>query len=392
MNLPGKAIFWVGLATALSLLGDQALYALLPIYFEDLGLLPYQVGIILSANRWIRLITNHLAENLLQRLPAMPMFLTSLILGALITASYAFVGSFVVLFVARLLWGLCWSFIRHVSIMIVSTQSRPEQMGQMMGYYNGISRMGSVVGILLGGILFDSLGYDRTFIIFAVASMFAAPLGLLARHGGATVMREDRWYRRDRNPNGYGLLICGFCIGCVGPGLIMSTLGHVLAVRYGDQIDLMGALIGVATLTGLILGSRWILDSLAAPFLGAFVDRLGTATGAPMFFALGTVSLLFLSLFESLAALILGILVFFVAATTLQAVVAGQASKRGSAFYAQYATASDAGAASGPILAWSLLQLNAGDGITFNLGLGFYLVATLVSFRAFARGRADRET
>ncbi len=86
---------------------------------------------------------------------------------------------------------------------------------------------------------------------------------------------------------------------------------------------------------------------------------------------------------------ILGILVFFVAATTLQAVVAGQASKRGSVLYAQYATAGDAGAATGPILAWSLLQLNAGDGITFNLGFGFYLVATAISFRAFVRSRAD---
>jgi len=55
----------VGGATAFSLLGDQALYAVLPVYLEPLGLSAIQVGVLLSANRWVRLLTNHLAHRIL---------------------------------------------------------------------------------------------------------------------------------------------------------------------------------------------------------------------------------------------------------------------------------------------------------------------------------------
>ena len=44
----------VALATAFSLLGDQMLYSVLPTYYDSLGLTYIQVGVILSANRWIR--------------------------------------------------------------------------------------------------------------------------------------------------------------------------------------------------------------------------------------------------------------------------------------------------------------------------------------------------
>ena len=58
---PTRPVLFVALAVAVSLLGDQALYAILPTYYTELGLLPYQVGLLLSANRWIRLLTNQLA-------------------------------------------------------------------------------------------------------------------------------------------------------------------------------------------------------------------------------------------------------------------------------------------------------------------------------------------
>jgi hypothetical protein len=52
-----RPVILVALATAFSLLGDQLLYSVLPSHYTALGLLPYQVGLLLSANRWIRLLT-----------------------------------------------------------------------------------------------------------------------------------------------------------------------------------------------------------------------------------------------------------------------------------------------------------------------------------------------
>ncbi|HJN50137.1 MAG: MFS transporter [Pseudomonadales bacterium] len=391
MRLPQAQIIWVASATALSLLGDQALYALLPIYFQELGLVPIQVGLLLSANRWIRLLTNHLAERLVRTHASTGLLVLSFLLGALLTFYYAQSQSFLLLLVARLLWGLCWSFIRHISMMTVATQTAEGQMGQMMGYYNGISRTGSVAGILLGGILFDTVGFQLTFLIFATVSVIAVPLGWQSQRRTRHADMVAQW-KHDESPVGFrALMICGFSLGCVGPGLIMSTLGFVLAGRYGSERAVAGIILGIATVNGLLLGTRWILESLAAPFLGAFVDRIGIHKGAPVFFVAGTVSLCFLSVTTSVLTLVTGILVFFFSATALQAVITGHAGKQGSRVYARFASSSDIGAAVGPLLGWTAVELSGQD-IVFMLATLFYALGTVSAWAAFYGKNSRRES
>jgi len=72
LRRPPRPVVFCGIATAVSLLSDQALYALLPIYFEQMELAPIHVGILLSANCWIRLLTNTLAERVLTSVSPSP--------------------------------------------------------------------------------------------------------------------------------------------------------------------------------------------------------------------------------------------------------------------------------------------------------------------------------
>ena len=85
---PSRPVVLVALATAFSLLGDQTLYSVLPTCYTELGLMPYQVGLILSVNRWIRLLTNHLAERLCRRYSLTLLLMLSLTLGAATTVVY----------------------------------------------------------------------------------------------------------------------------------------------------------------------------------------------------------------------------------------------------------------------------------------------------------------
>ena len=57
MGLPSLPVFNISTAVALSVFGDAALYTILPSYYPHIGILPFQVGILLSINRWIRLVT-----------------------------------------------------------------------------------------------------------------------------------------------------------------------------------------------------------------------------------------------------------------------------------------------------------------------------------------------
>jgi predicted MFS family arabinose efflux permease len=381
---PSRTTTLTATATALSLLGDQALYALLPLYFQEIGLVPIQVGILLSANRWIRLFTNHLAERIVGCYPAHLMLAASLTLGALLTAVYAAVSSFLILLIARCLWGLCWSFIRHIAVMGVAASSDPQDLGQMMGYYNGISRIGSVVGIVLGGILFDLFGFTTTLVAFCLASLLAVPFALSSGIQSVGIYNAERKASQPGSAH-HALLTCGFCIGAVGPGLIMSTLGFILLSRYGQQVDLYGILLGVATLNGLLLGCRWILDTLGAPVYGALIDRAGLHVGAPVCFFTGVIVLMALTMDNSLAALAAGIILFFMSGTALTTVVSAEASRRGPRIYARYASAGDLGAAFGPVIGWTAYELLDVPDLAFFLGALIYAVGLLSALAAFKR-------
>ena len=274
-----RPVVFIGLATAFSLLGDQALYAVLPVYYGSLGLSAIEVGILLSANRWIRLWTNDLAHRIVgsndtasrHRL----LFVGSLGLGVLTTAAYGLTTSFVTLLLARLAWGLSWSFIRHLGVQAIMVERGYQRAGHTMGLYNGISRAGSVAGLLGGALLVDLAGFQAGMLWLAGFTLLSLPIGALGHPG----------VDRPLTAPGSGVLpralqLGGFAVGIVGPGFVMSTLGASLssyAVESGSGDDLAGA----AILTGLLLAARYSSARCRAgaatacvPAAGAGVFRL----------------------------------------------------------------------------------------------------------------------
>lgn len=378
-----RPVLLVGLATAFSLFGDQMLYAVLPTYYVELGLLPYQVGLLLSVNRGIRLITNHLAERLCRRFNLAWLFGVSLGLGAGLTAVYGLSSHFFILLGARMLWGLCWSFIRQISLMTVADSAAEGNIGQLMGFYSGISRMGSIAGNFVGALGHDFLGYTPILLIFALISAAAIPLGPLSRrkltHVERTVEQMKPSFR-----TGWSLLLAGFTVGCVGPGLMMSTMGLVLRESIGDGITAGEMTIGVATLTGALMASRWVAD-LGAPLLGGLSDRIGRRGGATLFLFMGALVLAGASLQGDGPLMILAIILYFVCATGATVALVAEAGVRGPRAVASYVTASDFGSFAGPILGWSMPQLALPIEWIFILGGCLYGVAGCVAFLTFEK-------
>ena len=371
-----SSVVFVALATAFSLLGDQMLYSVLPTHYAELGLMPYQVGLILSVNRWVRLITNTLAEKLCQRYNLTALMTGALILGAVLTAVYGVVTSFTILLIARMLWGLSWSFIRQIGLMTVVDTTPPSMIGQRMGFYNGVSRLGSLGGNFLGGLAHDVVGFTVTLLLFAIISLLGTPLGWIARRA---VLREDHQNKKVENSGWVPkLMICGFVIGCVGPGMIMSTLGVVLVDTIGTSLTLLGMVIGVATLNGLLLSSRWIADALGAPFLGHISDRLGRKRSATIYFGIGMLALFSASIASNTGLLILCVVMFFLCGVGATVVMHAEAGTRGSRSVAGYVTASDLGSATGPMLGWMTQQMHLSSDWIFLIGGGMYAIGALV--------------
>ena len=150
---------WPVVATALcvaaSLLGDGALYVVLPVVYASRGLSPMQVGLVLSANRWTRLLTNQPAAELLGTRPVRVALGGALLLGGACSLVYAATTSLPLLVLARCVWGGCWSVIRLAGLLTVTDVveaglAQEADVGRNTGLFSGLSRMGSAVGMALG--------------------------------------------------------------------------------------------------------------------------------------------------------------------------------------------------------------------------------------------------
>ena len=288
---------------------------------------------------------------------------------------------FWLLFLARVLWGVSWSFLRVGGLGTVLEHATNRDRGLLMGFFLGISRLGSLVAVALGGVLTDVIGYRPTLLLFAALSALAAaisgpsserrashakdephtsmiqtPSGPQDRSGSFTTSILDNTDRRRRL---LAVNIGGFSNGFVTSGLVTSTLGLLLKTHYGNRITVGSLAVGIASLTGLLLSARWAIDFGLGPYLGHLSDRLGRHRVILAAFLIGTLALV---VFASVAAFIplsLAAIVIFISSTALSASLdaslgdlapAGEQART----IGRYATFTDLGSACGPLLGYAL--------------------------------------
>ena len=108
-----KPIIVLALLTAACLVGDSMLYIVLPTHWQDFGLDSlWEVGVLLSANRLVRLPLNPLVGWLYKRISTRQGVLLAAVLALLTTLSYGFVKGFLPLLLVRCIWGIAWTFLR----------------------------------------------------------------------------------------------------------------------------------------------------------------------------------------------------------------------------------------------------------------------------------------
>jgi hypothetical protein len=367
-----STVWFIGAATAFSLLGDQTLYSTLPIFFDELGLRPFEVGIILSANRWIRLGTNELAHRLTTSVEQRLLFAAALGLGALTTAVYALNPRFALFVAARLAWGLCWSFIRHLGLLSVMEASAAGRSGHSAGRLGGISRVGSIGGLLGGALLVDWLGFSPALWVLAALSLVAVPIGWI---GFVPITRRTSPAMAEDGQAALVISALGLAHGMVGAGLVLATLGAVL----DDRLD-RGGWLSATTLTGGVLAMRFVLEGGAAARLGAISDNRGIRLASTGAFAAGAGALFVAAVAPTVPVLLLSVITFFICGTALGAGLIGFAGAQGSRALARYATATDLGAASGPLIGW--IALGVFDQRTLGLAIGavVYGLAAVAAF------------
>jgi MFS family permease len=370
-----RLLFPLGVAVALSLTGDQTLYAVLGNQASSVGISLAAVGILLAANRIIRIPGNLVAGALNDRHRRRPLFLLGLSLGIISTLSYAYVRGFAPFLASRLLWGASWALINVTGYTMILDWSSQSDRGRMAGFSQGAYALGLAFSPLLGGLLTDSVGFRSAVRIGAAISALGLVLATVALPETKPPVAECRpalqssprvalgkmagaWRHMDRRIwlAGYTYMVTFL----VNSGILMSTIGLYLKERWTASITASGLVVGVATLAGLMLALRASLGALAGPAAGALSDRRGERW--PVIregLLLGMAGFTLLAVSGSVLAVPSGVALIAVSAGALLATVAALVGDlapedRPGATMGGLATAGDIGSALGPLLAYSL--------------------------------------
>lgn len=365
-----KQVIVIALITAICLCGDMMLYIVLPIYWEEFGLTSlWQVGVLLSANRFIRLPLNPFIGWLYQRISKRTGVLIAVILAMITTLSYGFLKGFWVLLLMRCLWGIAWSFLRLGGFLTILDVADKANRGFLIGRYNGLWGLGGLTGMLAGGLLADVIGIKAVALIFAVAVFCSIPFVIryIPKHIGTGEKRASSaanakpfWRQSYVIP----VMITGIIIAMAFQGIYMSTLSQLVEEKFSAQnLSFFGMVIGSATLAGIIQAVRWGWDPFLAPRLGLLSDgkrgRMPYLTTA-LIFGAGLFSILSFKLpfFLWILALFSLQLTWTLGLTIADSLAADVASKSsGVAIITTYTVVADVGAAVGPSFSFLMIDL-----------------------------------
>ena len=331
------------LVLCLTLPADTVLYLLLPLHHGEFGVTLGETGLLLAANRLVRICGyGWVARFYGTRGPRLACLLAAV--GAAVAAlGYATASGVWTLLPARLLWGLCFA-AQNIATQALPTAELPGA-ARRSGRARAVIATGPMLGLLAGAALAQHAGPRPVFLVLAGLSLLAIPFAL----------------RLPSDPE-TGILVAGPRFAPPSPLDLWSfvqglTLDGLFVV--GLSVLAAAALPGEAALAaGAALALRYAAEVVLGPVGGALAARCGAR---PLLVLLSAAAAVGLAL-VGLGALWPGAILVVLLRGLLQPLPApiAAAANPGAArvpALARLATWRDLGAGAGPLLAGMLLPV-----------------------------------
>lgn len=250
-----------GLVIAVGMIGDTLLYAVLPLYHEQFGLSLAMVGVLLSLNRWIRLLANSAVAHLGERIGPHALMIAAALGSAVSTTLYGLVDDATIQILARMLWGISYASL-NLATLAYAVSDRANA-GKRVGASRAAIGLVQAMSLVGGAWIVLQLGPHHVFLIFGVLTLvsFAAAI-VLPRLPPEPVAKQGF-----KLPVPHRLEIWGFVMGFSGDGVFLLTLAFLMK----DSITSVAAVMA----TAMLLALRWLVEVTTGPIGGWIGDRFG---------------------------------------------------------------------------------------------------------------------
>jgi MFS family permease len=244
---------------ALALPADTVLYLLLPMFAPQFGVSVAEAGILLAANRLIRIAGYGWVARFYARRGDRPTDILAVVAAAISTLGYATLSGFWLLLPMRLLWGLAFAALNLSTQAMATVEARGAS--RRSGYSRAIIAVGPMLALPLGAVLAEAYGPRAIFFVLTAVAVAAF---WTSRRLPAEPHPIPMTRRRLTRPT--ALDIWSFLEGFTLDGLFIIGLGYL-----GKDL-LPGSAVIAA---GLLMALRYLSEIVLSPVGGQMAERFG---------------------------------------------------------------------------------------------------------------------
>ncbi len=286
--------------------GGGVVFPILPNLGAVVGISPFVVGVILSANRFARILANAPAGSLVDRIGTRTPFVAGLVVEAVAVFGYvvalrapAPAAWFVV---TRVLWGLGSAAVFATAYTIAADVSDGGSRGTNMGVVRGGTTLGFPAGLVLGGVVSDAYGVAAAFVVAAAFAAVASVVAylLVPETHVSTSRTAVRPWEIDRT-------LSTVTVGLVNFGLFFAYLGALFStlVLFVDERGLLVGSYGPQGSSGVLMAVTVLAASVLMLAGGRYSDVSGRRVPVlATFLVVSSVGYLLLARVETLPALV----------------------------------------------------------------------------------------
>lgn len=247
---------------SLALLGDALLYAVLPAYAASFGLSLVWVGVMLSANRIVRVFAYGFIARITHAAGVRNMCVAAAVAATLSTALYGISQGPMVMLAARILWGLTYATLVLATLSYAVESG--DRVGARIGVGQAIQRAGPIFALLFGTWLVSTVGPNMVFLMLAVPTALAIPVAL-SLPGKVTAKIRQRKPVSLVRPTPIDIIF--FLQGYGVDGVFAVTITLIFARDNALSTAVISG--------GALLAMRHFGEAIAAPLFGWIADRFG---------------------------------------------------------------------------------------------------------------------